>query len=81
MLQRIRWYFLILCLLVVLVISFQNQQPVALELLFFSHTVPLTLLILGTAVGSFVLGSLTTLWMFRKRRKLPETTPVTTNGG
>ena len=65
MLQKIRWFLVIVGVLVVVVIAIQNDQPVLLKLLFFQDTLPLTLLVLVTSAASFVLGALTTFWMLR----------------
>lgn len=67
MLQKIRWFFLLVGILLVVTIAFQNSHTVELDLLFFRGKYPLTLLLLGTSAASFVLGALMTGWMFRSR--------------
>ncbi len=75
MLQKIRWFLLIIGVLVVLTIALQNDQPVPLELLFFRRELPLTLLLLATSGASFVFGALTTVWMLRTRSKTAPAKP------
>jgi len=68
-LQKIRWFLLLLGILLVVILAFQNNAPVELELLFFRGTYPLTLLLLATSAASFVFGSLMTFWMLRGKKK------------
>lgn len=73
MLQKIRWFLLLSGLLLVVIVAFQNQDPVDLSVLFFSGRYPLTLLLLATSAISFVLGSLMTAWKIRARGKSAKT--------
>ncbi len=72
MLQKIRWTLLLVGVVVILIVSFQNSEPVELDLLLFQGEYPLTLLLLATSVASFVFGALTMAWRGRSRAK---TTP------
>ncbi|MEM6777964.1 MAG: LapA family protein [Planctomycetota bacterium] len=72
MLQKIRWFVILSGLLVVVVVAFQNQEPVDLNLLFFRGEYPLTLLLLATSAISFVVGSLMTALRIRSRAKTAE---------
>ncbi len=67
MLQKIRWFFLLVGVSVIVILAFQNSRRVELDLLFFRGEYPLTILLLGCSAASFVLGALTTWWMFRNR--------------
>ena len=69
MLQKIRWFLLLLGILIIVVVAFQNGESVPLDLLFFRGEYPLTLLLLGTSAASFVFGSLMTFWMLRRRKE------------
>lgn len=69
MVQKIRWFFLLVGVLLIVIIAFQNSQSVKLNLLFFRGQYPLTLLLLGTSAASFVLGALMTGRMLRSRSK------------
>lgn len=69
MLQKIRWFLLLVGVLLIVVIALQNSRSVELELLFFRGQYPLTLLLLGCSAASFVLGALTTGWMLRNRSR------------
>lgn len=72
MLQKIRWFVILTGLLLVIVVAFQNQDPVDLNLLFFQGEYPLTLLLLATSAISFVVGSLITALRIRARHKAAE---------
>ena len=67
MLQKIRWFLLLVGILVVVIIAVQNSRSVEIDLLFFRGTYPLTLLLLGTSAASFLFGALMTGWMLRSR--------------
>lgn len=69
MLQKIRWFLLLLGVLVIVIVAFQNNRRVELDVLFFSGEYPLTLLLLATSAASFVFGGLMTAWMLRARGK------------
>jgi len=69
MLQKIRWFFLLGGITIVVIIAFQNSRSVELDLLFFKGEYPLTMLLLASSAASFVFGALTTGWMLRSRSK------------
>lgn len=69
MLQKIRWFLLLVGVSVIVILAFQNSRSVEFDLLFFSGEYPLTLLLLACSAVSFVFGSLTTGWMLRSRSK------------
>ena len=69
MLQKIRWFLLLVGILVVVIIAVQNSRSVEIDLLFFRGQYPLTLLLLGTSAASFAFGALMTAWMLRSRSK------------
>jgi uncharacterized integral membrane protein len=73
MLQKIRYFLFLTAVLVVIVVAFQNHHPVDIEILTFRGQYPLTLLMLSTAVVSFILGSIMTAWRSRKRGRARET--------
>lgn len=73
MIQKIRYFLFLLAVLVVIVVAFQNHHAVDIEFLTFRGQYPLTLLLLATAVVSFILGSIMTAWRSRKRVRLRET--------
>lgn len=74
MLQKIRWFFLLVGLSLIVILAFQNSRRVELELLFFRGEYPLTILLLGCSAASFVLGALTTGWMLRNRGRAAKQT-------
>ena len=77
MMKKIRWFLLLLGVLVVVIIAFQNSRTVQLEVLFFSGQYPLTLLLLGSSAASFVFGALMTGWMLRGRGRKSSANPKT----
>lgn len=72
MIQKIRYFLFLLAVLVVIVVAFQNHHAVDIEFLMFRGQYPLTLLLLATAIISFILGSIMTAWRSRKRARLRE---------
>ncbi|MEM9588843.1 MAG: LapA family protein [Planctomycetota bacterium] len=68
MLQKIRWFLLLLGILIVVMVCLQNRDPVSLQLLFFEGEYPLTLMLLATSAASFVFGSLMTMWVMRAKK-------------
>ncbi len=70
MMQRIRWFLLILGIIVLLVLGLANQTSVPVKMpLVFEAELPLSMLLAATAAISFVLGALMTGWMLRHRGK------------
>ena len=80
MIQKIRYFLFLLAVLVVIVVAFQNHHAVDIEILTFRGQYPLTLLLLATAVVSFILGSIMTAWRSRKRARLRETQAAEAQG-
>ena len=70
MFQKIRYFLFLVAVLVVIVVAFQNHHAVDIEVLTFSGQYPLTLLLLATAVISFILGSIMTAWRIRKKERI-----------
>ncbi len=64
--QKIRWFFLVLAIVVVLVAAFQNNASTDLQLFFFKRSLPLSLLLLSATAIGFLIGALTTVWMLRR---------------
>ena len=70
MMQRIRWFLLLLGIIVLLVLSLANKDPVPVKVpLVFETEMPLSMLLIATSAMSFVLGALMTGWMLRNRGK------------
>jgi uncharacterized integral membrane protein len=70
MMQRIRWFLLILGIIVLLVLGLANQTSVPVKMpLVFEAELPLAMLLAATSAISFVLGALLTGWMLRSRGK------------
>ncbi|TWU67367.1 MULTISPECIES: LapA family protein [Crateriforma] len=72
MLQKIRWFFLLAAIVLLVIVAFQNSTPVDLALLTYRGTHSLTLMLLATTASGFLLGALATLWHQRGRRKRKE---------
>lgn len=73
MMQRIRWFLLILGIVVLLVFSLANRDPVSVEMPFvFNADLPLSMLLLVTSAIGFILGSVMTAWMLHRNRKATE---------
>ncbi|SMP71570.1 Uncharacterized membrane protein YciS, DUF1049 family [Neorhodopirellula lusitana] len=69
MFQKIRYFLFLVAVLVLIVVAFQNKHSVDVDVLTFSGKFPLALLLLATAVISFVLGSIMTAWRIRKKER------------
>ncbi|TWU24135.1 hypothetical protein Pla52o_20590 [Novipirellula galeiformis] len=68
MMQKIRWFLLLLGIVIALVIAFQNNRNEEVNVLFFHGEVSLLLLIV-TAVGvGFVFGAMMTYGMLRPKK-------------
>ena len=70
--QKIRWFFWILVIALVLVIALQNNDPTQFQLLLLDRTLPLSVLMLTATVIGFLIGCLTTAAMLRSRRSAAE---------
>lgn len=67
--QKIRWFFMIVGILLLLTLSIQNNELTEIKLLWLGSTLPLSvLLVLASAIG-FLFGSLVTASMLRRRKK------------
>ena len=70
MLQKIRWFFLLVGLTFVLLLMWGNSSPVTVKFPFVAdQQLPLSILIFTTSAASFVLGAIVTGWMLRRRHK------------
>ena len=69
MMHKIRWLFLILIAVFTLILVFQNQAPTEIQLIFWKHSLPLSLLLISTTTIGFLLGALLTASMLRQRKK------------
>ena len=68
--QKIRWFFLLFALLIVLLLMLWNSAPVTLSFpLMSDRAVPLSILLLSTSVAGFFCGAVVTGWMLRRRHK------------
>ena len=70
MLQKIRWFFLLVGLTFVLLLMWGNSSPVTVKFPFVAdQQLPLSILIFTTSAASFVFGAIVTGWMLRRRHK------------
>lgn len=68
--SRVRWFLIISGLLVLVVFSLSNTDRVAVRMPFVLDTqVPLAMLLGLAAVIGFMIGSLWTAWMLRRRNR------------
>ena len=68
--QKIRWFFLILAIVLVIAIAVQNNRLEAVHLFWLeTPEMPLSVLLLSTSGIGFLLGALVTASMLRSRRK------------
>ncbi len=67
--QKIRWFFWILVITLVLVVALQNNDPTQFQLLLLDRTLPLSVLMLSATVIGFLFGSLMTASMLRSRTR------------
>ena len=73
MMQRIRWFLLVLGIIVLLVLGLANQTSVPVKMpLIFEAELPLSMLLVATSGISFVFGALMTGWMLRGRKEKTE---------
>ena len=70
--QKIRWFFLILAIVLTLAAILQNNQTTDIHLLWLKRTLPLSMLLLTTSVIGFLFGALITASMLRSHRKKKE---------
>ena len=69
MMQKIRWFLLILIAALTLTLVFQNQAQVEIQLLFWNRSLPLSILLISSTTVGFLLGALLTASMLRKLKK------------
>ncbi len=70
MMQRIRWFLLILGIIVLLVVALANQKLVEIKIpLLFAGEVNVSTLLLASTTLGFLFGALMTAWMLRSHRK------------
>ncbi|MFG0261989.1 MAG: hypothetical protein ACF788_06335 [Novipirellula sp. JB048] len=75
MMQKIRWFLLLLGIVIALVIAFQNNRSAEVKVLFFHGEISLLLLIV-TAVGvGFVFGAMMTYVMLRPKKETAPKSP------
>ena len=66
--QKIRWLFLIIGILLILAMAFQNNELTEVRLLWLSPAFPLSVLLLVCTAIGFLLGSLVTVSMLRRSK-------------
>ena len=70
MMQKIRWFFLIAVIVLVLVVALQNNHQTQVHLLLHERSLPLSMLLLSTTAIGFLFGALITASMLRSGRKV-----------
>ena len=70
MLQKIRWFFLLVAVIAVSLLLWGNSSAVTVNIPFITELqLPLSILLITTSLLSFVVGSLVTGWMLRRHHK------------
>tara|TARA_R110002049_G_scaffold309268_1_gene519592 strand:+ start:125154 stop:125474 length:321 start_codon:yes stop_codon:yes gene_type:complete len=70
MLQKIRWFFLLVGVTIVLLLLLWNSSAVTVKFPFVAERqLPLSILLFTTSSLSFVFGAIVTGWMLRRRHK------------
>lgn len=67
--QKIRWFFLIIGIVLMLALALQNNDPVEIRLLWLEQSLPLSVFLLATGGVGFLFGALMTVSMLRNRSK------------
>jgi uncharacterized integral membrane protein len=70
--QKIRWFFSILAIALMLAAMLQNNQQVTVKLLWLERSTPLSVLLIATTIIGFLFGALMTASMLRSHRKRKE---------
>jgi len=71
---RLRWFLIISGVVVLMVFSLANTESVPVGMPFVFHTdVPLAMLLAISALIGFMIGSLWTAWMLRRKPAKPDT--------
>lgn len=74
--QKIRWFFLIVGIILALAMALQNNELTAIKLLWLGGEFPLSvLLVVASAIG-FLFGALITALMLRSRKATPKPVPA-----
>ena len=73
--QKIRWFFLVVGIVLVLALALQNNDSATVTLLWLQQPMPLSVLMLSTTAIGFLCGALLTASMLRNRKKTKETAP------
>ena len=68
--QKIRWFLLIVAIVLALAMAFQNNEPAKVRLLWLEQSMPLSVLMLSTTAIGFLLGALMTALMLRRRGRV-----------
>ena len=69
MVQRIRWFLLLVFVATGLLFVVQNTHPVDVEFVAWTRSPPLSVLLLGSLAFGFLLGAVITRSMLRSRQK------------
>ena len=70
--QKIRWFFLIVGIVLAIAMALQNNETASFRLLWLEQTMPLSVMLVSTTGIGFLLGALMTASMLRSRRKKKE---------
>ncbi len=69
MMRKIRWGILLIGVIVLMAAMIQNSDSIPLKLFFYERTMPVSVLILATAVISFLAGAWTISRVHRRNAK------------
>lgn len=64
--QKIRWFLLIIAILLALTLTLQNNEGVPVRLLWMDREMPLSIMLASTTAVGFLVGALTTALMLRR---------------
>ncbi len=67
--QKIRWFFLVLCIAAALILVIQNNELASVKFLTLEGTLPMSGMLLASGGIGFLLGALMTVSMLRSRKK------------
>lgn len=77
MISQIRWFLIVFGVLLLAVFSLANTESVSVGMpLVFRAQVPLSMLLAVSSLIGFMVGSLWTAWMLRRRRKAESAAPL-----
>lgn len=79
MLQKIKFTLLILAIAFTLIVALQNTERMDIDILFYSTSLPKTVLIMVAAAAGFLVGALMTSRMLRRKqaKRTKTTKPAT----